>query len=124
MGAKFHAMTSDSEVPYDREGTAQFFAVLIQSEDGCVLIGDGGLLAGVATTYPHLDKSFRTANEIYWWTEGKGNALLKAFEDWAKSKGITKVINSHRHDARNGALQRLYRILGFEPHEHYYIKAI
>lgn len=123
MGEKFHAMSHEVAF-YDPEGAEEFLTALIQSPDGCVYISDTGFISGVMVTYPHLDKSWRTANECFFWAAGNGGDLWNAFEQWAISMNAEQIITSHPHDGREAQLSRLYKIRGYTPHEYYYRKVL
>lgn len=124
MGKQFHAASIDKDIPYDPDGAVSFFKALIGSDMGFVAISETGFVAGLTTTLPQLQKDYLIASECYWWAERDGNDLIKAFERWAKERGASRIVISHRHDTRNAALSRLYRMMGYEPYEHYYMRAI
>jgi len=124
MGRAFHAYSADVEAGFDAEGAASFLTVLIASPDAYVAVDGSRAFVGMMVSYPHLDKAWRTANEIYWWAETPGGDLLSAFEEWGRAKGARKFIMSHRHDNRHAALARLMKMSGYIPHEYYYIKVV
>lgn len=87
MGAAFHA-ASGLPVPFDPQAMSEVCANLIP---GGVFVSGAGMIGGVIA--PALcAPSWRMAVELFWWAEdGKGLALLSAFEAWARENGANEV---------------------------------
>lgn len=67
--------------------TGQTLAGLIASPDGFVAVSDHGFIA--ATITQTIISPDPCAVELGWWAERDGLSLLRAFEEWADSKGAT-----------------------------------
>ena len=122
MGREFVAQSSDAIVPFDEAGTVDMFRSMIDADAACVFISDDGFICGVITALPYLSKKFTVANECFWYAESSGSDLFEAFERWAVQSGASRAIISHRHCSRTPSFERLYRMRGYAPHEHYYVR--
>ena len=80
----------DGPIAVDRPWAAANVAGLIASPDGVVFISDGGFIAG--SLQPTIINPTRIAMEHGWFAaDGSGLRLLKAFEEWARSKGASLI---------------------------------
>lgn len=67
--------------------TGQTLAGLIASPDGFVAVSDHGFIAACITQT--IISPDPVSTELGWWAESGGLSLLKAYEEWADSKGAT-----------------------------------
>lgn len=112
MGRKFHE-AKQSDYDFVEQDTAQFFANVIAG--GVVFVCKNGFIAGVISGAPS-NSHFRTAYEVFWWSEGKSGLKLKrAFEGWAADNGCQEIKFSHPvgEDRVSAILERS----GYEPSE-------
>lgn len=94
MGRRFHE-AKQHRYSFNPTDTAGFFVSLIESPAGVVLVADDGFLAGVLASAPS-NNAWISAFEVFWWSEGRnGLRLMRAFEEWAASKGANEVKFSH-----------------------------
>lgn len=88
MGQKF---SEAAGTPFDKGDVAEFVSALIGSENGAVFVTDGGMIGGVLSP-AYSCKSWLMAVELFWWAEDRqGIRLLKAFEEWAASRGASEI---------------------------------
>ena len=77
-------------IPVDRAWTARTVSKLIGDPAGCVLVTEGGFIAGLIQ--PTIISPAPVAKELGWWaSDGSGLRLLRAFEAWAKEQGADLV---------------------------------
>lgn len=82
-------------------------------------------MIGVVVHPWHFNQSILTATELFWWSEGAyGGALRRAAETRLRDLGVPTVNMACQHHMRSPALERLYRMDGYEPSEHIFIKAL
>lgn len=96
---------------------------LIDLDDGVVFRTPYGALFGHIAPVP-LKLGRRCAVELWWFAEdNSGEALLSAFESWARERGADEIqISSTTY--RAGAVKRKLRARGYEPDEFTYLKVI
>ena len=110
MGRRCHAEKQD-RYPFVERDCEAFFASVIK--DGVVLVHGRGFICGVISGQPS-NVSYRTAYEIFWWSEDRGGArLLAGFEKWAKDEGCDEIAVSHPTSER--AVGRYLRRWGYRP---------
>lgn len=86
-GARFHA-AGGLKMPYSPEKVADLLDGLIAG--GGVFISSTGMIGG-ALVSPYCTDDWKMAVELFWWADGGGMALLRAFEDWARSNGADEI---------------------------------
>lgn len=122
MAEQFFHASPYSGVLFDRPAVQATFYNLI--EHGCVLVTDGGFIAGMLSPLV-FSPEVVVATEIAWWApNGGGTELREAFEEWAKSKGAAAVQMS---TLNNHYAQKLASNLsenGYTPVEVAYLKAL
>jgi hypothetical protein len=122
MGEQFAAAV---DMPYDEQSTAETMLRLMESADGVLLVGHGGMVGGLV--YPaYFNREHRMAQELFWWSEtpGVGRALLAGLENWARGVGAKSLTMLAMADLRADAVGRLYRRQGFRPLENTFVKAL
>lgn len=87
MGRQFHD-ASGMPFNYDPEATAGFLSMLMSR--GVVLVSDTGMIGGMLLP-AYTNPAWQMAVELFWWAEGGGMALLRAFEEWAANEGAQEV---------------------------------
>jgi len=119
MGRRFHA-ASGMPAPFDADATGAVLARLIGG-GGVVLLTDRGCIGGILAPL-WFAPAWRMAVEMFWWAEGDGLALLRAFEAWARAEGAQEVRMTTLH-----ALPRADAIMrrrGYAPVEISYTKVL
>lgn len=77
-------------IAVDRAWTGAQLARLIGADDGAVWVTPSGFLA--AEIAPSMISPTRVAHEHGWWAQdGQGMRLLRAYLEWAKTKGAEIV---------------------------------
>ena len=113
----------------NRESIVSTLENLIESDDGVVLITEGGMVG--ALCYP---KFFNTdsvlAQEMFWWVDEKhrGNGiaggLLTGLEEWARGKSADELIMIAVDRLEGGKVGKIYRKRGYKPFERSYSKEL
>lgn len=97
---------------YAPESFEQTLLGMIENPDAAVILHDKGMIGGII--YPHfLNSNHKIAQEVFWWAEGNGADLMRAFEFWAESSGAKEVHMSCLDHLRADALARVYRSNGY-----------
>lgn len=90
----------DGPIAVDRDWTGGVLRQLLASPSGCVFVSEGGFIAGMIQ--PTVISPAPVAKELGWWaSDGSGLRLLRAFEAWAKERGVTLVQLSTAPDGLN-----------------------
>lgn len=130
--AREFARESPYAKSWDKEKSATWIKNAIESDQMCMLVAEdedgyivGGLL-GVATEL--FMSTEKIASELAWFTtkteRGKpsGLRLMKAFEDWGRSIGATKLVMADLRQVQE--MDKLYKRKGFTEMERSYVKEI
>jgi hypothetical protein len=113
MGRAFHEMAA---VPmgYSQDAISRLVQSMIDHPDAVVIMSDTGVIGGQILP-AYCDPEWKIAVELFWWANGGGMKLLRAFEGWAKDIGAHEIRMSSM-----AALPRAERILtlaGYRPAE-------
>lgn len=114
---------------YDPESFADTARKIINGDvEGTFLIADGGMAASIFYSL-YVNRLVRAAQELFWYAipayrNGLGRMLLDALEQDAKGSGIQLFFGTSTAGLRDEAINRLYRMRGFEPAEHTHIKRL
>ncbi len=128
MGRAFHEASAYRDFGFDEKTFGNCARKLMQDFTGILLV-DGqtpqGMIGGIA--YPmYFNARHWAAQELFWWVEpahrGRGKALLKAFEDWARGCGAHSI-QMIALDAMK-PVDNLYLRAGYSPAERYYIRSL
>lgn len=131
LAYEFSKEGPDHLKPFEKDLVEERLTNAIDNEDYVVLVLDvngsleGGLV-GVCVAPWMMSEKF--AVELAWFVrksarDGRGAIkMVKAYEAWAKSKGITKVFMSDLTKLQG--LEKLYNRLGYSLSETSYIKEI
>lgn len=119
LGKRFHQASPWSETPFDPYKMKTVLLEMIADEDAVVIMHDKGVIGGSIIT-PYFNNTL-IAQELFWYAEEEGMALLKAFEAWGYVEGA-EMISMAGTGIRPKALDRLYKRSGYEPRETFYVK--
>lgn len=127
MGERFITKAWEPRgIPYDEESCTELLTGLMGN--GILLVAeDGRGMIGVVVHPWHFNKHAITATELFWWCEPgckAGKALKAEAERLAREAGATTINMACEHHMRSPALERLYRMDGYDPSEHIFIKDI
>lgn len=114
----YHPMTS--LYPREPEAVEAMLSKLIADENCVLLVHDRGAIGGVLNPL-WCAPSVKVATELFWWAEMGGRPLMKAFEDWARSKGAD-VLNMIAIIGRKDVTP-LYDRAGYSPVELSFVRA-
>lgn len=120
MTEVFHA-ASGMPFAFDRAAMAEVLARLIASDDATVLMTQRGLIGGMLNT-AYCAPSWVYAVEMFWWSQGDGLALLRAFEEWAQQAGANEIRMTSL--AALPRADRILRHVGYSPAEISYSKVL
>lgn len=130
MGEAFFAESCFSDlVRFDPESFADTARKIINGDvDGSFLVAEGGMAASVFYSL-YVNRLVRAAQELFWYAvpekrNGLGRMLLNALELDAQLKGVNLFMGTATAGLRDEAVGRLYRMRGFNPAEHTYIKRL
>jgi GNAT superfamily N-acetyltransferase len=71
-----------------------------------------------------------TGQEMVWWVRDGyrntkvGHQLFKSLEDWAKARGLKRLLTAHYHNEHTDKMRKLYDRHGYKPVEYNYIKEL
>jgi GNAT superfamily N-acetyltransferase len=132
MAKAFHKESPYKDMlPWDNKKVEQTIRSGIANENTCVFVlEDGGELVGMlgAVYTEAFFSAAKVAAELSWWVdpEYRGRkesvGLVKAYENWAKSKGV-KAVNMMDLTLLN-ELGPLYEKLGYTKYETTYVKVL
>jgi hypothetical protein len=123
LGAKLHAVSPFAFIPFDPETVEGLMTALIEDEDAAVFItqaGDG--MIGVNAYPTLLNRTVKIAQEAFWWCDGPDAlALLDAAKIWASERGCAAMTMGALDDDRVRLMARLYRRMGFNGVERFFL---
>lgn len=117
-----------ARVPFDAEHFTRLAELLRTQGRLFVAVRESrvvGMLGVLVLNHPISNE--RVGNEIVWWVDPEARslnawrALFRDAERWAREVGAVRMQFGAYHDDR---LERLYRHLGYDPHEVVYEKAL
>ena len=113
------ARAVDGPQKVDRLRTGQVLAALITNPDALVLVADGGFIAGVIEQTVISPEP--VAIELGWYAQrGHGQALLLAFEAWARERGARLV----KMSCAGGRVQAMLEGAGYRMAELQMVKGL
>ena len=120
MGEAFHA-AGQLPCAFNLDAMASVLQTMIEADSAVVLMTERGVIGG-AINPAYCDPSWTYAVELFWWAQGDGLKLLRAFEGWAQQAGakelrMTSLATLPRAD-------RLLRCVGYAPAEVSYSKVM
>ncbi len=133
MGRKFHAAADAGDIPpFDERSFVRTVTWMIDGPTGILLVIDQSGVQGMAggLVYPTwFNLACQLGQEIFWWAEpqvrGKESLeLRRAFESRTRALGATSGIMLSLAGMRDEAMARLYRMEGYRPMEHTFIKRL
>lgn len=114
MGREFYRVAWRDKA-YDPDATAAGLAVMI--EQGGVFVSERGMIGGLLSPV-WCAPSRMIAVELFWWSrDGQGEALLDAFEAWAREAGAEEVRMSNVCGLRGEAVAKKLTARGYAPCE-------
>lgn len=124
MGAKMAAKAKlDAHIGYDRKSVAQTLEFLINNPDGILICDDDGMIGGLCHPHP-FNLKVKVGQELFYYSEGNGKALLDECEAQARKLGVKFWTMICEETMRPKAVGRLYEKRGYVPLEHSYIKEL
>lgn len=110
------------EVGWDDESVRSLLGMLIDSDDGILLVGKASIFGGLVFPHP-FNNSVKIFQELFWRSEGfEGLKLLAEGEKLAKARGATRFLMLDI--ATMPDLEKLYTRLGYRLAERTFIKEI
>lgn len=116
-GRQFHAISPYAGLPYAPERVAETVRGLMES--GVVLISETGMAAAVMAPLWFADGL--AAQEVFWWGDA---SLRQGLEDWARANGCTTFSMICLENEKAPVMARLYRMQGYRPCEHHFVKVL
>lgn len=114
----YHPLTS--QFPHDLLAIETMLRRLIEGEDAALLMHERGAIGGIIAPM-WCSPDVRVANELFWWSEGNGMSLMKAFEAWAGEHGA-QVVNMVMIVGKRD-VSPIYDRAGYTPVELSYVRA-
>jgi len=105
----------------DLGAVSAVFAMAATDGTSITALHDHGFICGTLTA-PWWNPQVVIAEELCWWAERDGMALLKHFETWAEGMGAHKVVMAHL--PKNERLDPIYRRRGYERVDSKYVRAL
>jgi len=95
---------------------------MMADPDAVIIMHDGGVIGG------HIMNPFFShewaAQEMFWYAELGGGALLEAFEAWAYSEGAELVSMAGLGGPKEKTIRKLYERKGYEARETFFVKTL
>lgn len=120
MGKAFHA-AAILPCAFDLNAMGAVLQAMIEADSAAVLMTDSGVIGG-AINPAYCDPTWLYAVELFWWAQGDGLKLLRAFERWAQNAGAKEIRMTSL--ATLPRADRLLRCVGYAPAEVSYSKVI
>lgn len=134
MGRNFHQAAGWGDVAeYDPESISATLAAMIDSQDMILLVAeqDGEVvgMAGGAMSPLYFNHAHRIGQELFYWINpgsrnGIGKLLLDALEAAARECGCNSWVMVALDKVNPEATGRLYRMRGYRPAEHNWIRRL
>lgn len=120
MGEKFATKAGlDEHCGYDPQSMELTFRAMIERDEFCLFIGEGGAIGGMKAPHP-FNHAVTMADELFWWSEGReGLRLLDAYEEWAAGSIIRMTALEAVNPDRMG---KFYERRGYRPLERAFVR--
>lgn len=123
LGARFLA-ASHWDVKTDLADLEASLRALIEQDHTALFHTEGGMI-GLGLSPLYFNRAVSVAVEIFFWAEdGKGDALRRAAERWAKAKGARSIHMGAHLPGPVDRLENLYRRAGYVPFGRSYSKGL
>lgn len=128
MGERFAEATGLSDIiPYDAATVENLFRLLIDGDNGILLITDGGAVG--ALMFPAMiNANHITAQELFWWVDpdkrGHGVRLMRALEEAARERGAQSLMMSTIGALDNDGLAAFYERNGYRRADRNFLGAL
>jgi hypothetical protein len=111
--ARVHHAKMTGLPPLDDDSFLATARGAIEAKTTVILMTDGGSICGGVHPF-YFNRAVSAGVECWWHAEdGLGRETLRAFEEWARSMGASRVVMSGDATHRTEALQRVLRICGY-----------
>lgn len=111
-----------AEVGWDDDSVRGLLGMLIDNEDGILLVGKASIFGGLVFAHP-FNNVVRVFQELFWRSEGiEGLRLLREGERLAKARGASRFLMLDI--ATMPDLERLYTRQGYRLAERTFIKEL
>lgn len=123
LGVKLLAASPFAFIPFDPETVSELMAALIADENAAIFVtGDLSGMIGVNAYPTLLNRSYKLAQEAFWWCDGpEALGLLEAAKAWAGDQGCVAITMGALDDERAPLMARLYRRMGFNGVERFFL---
>lgn len=109
-------------VGWDDASVERLLGVLIDNDDGLLLVGNRTILGGLAFPHP-FNNAVKVWQELFWRSHGfEGVKALKMAEEWMRERGVTRSLMIGIDTMPD--VSALYMRLGYRPAERTFIKEI
>lgn len=124
LGERFHALSPWRDRPFDRAATEQTVRALIAAPTAAMLFNGSGILGGILS--PIYFGGGIVAQELFWFADRDGRALLDAFEAWAKANGADGILMIHLTlgEREDRVMSRMYERRGYGLREKHFYKEL
>jgi GNAT superfamily N-acetyltransferase len=124
MGRRFHEFSPWRDRPFSNDATLEMLQRITDSEDAVLFTNGSGILGGVVA--PIYFGGGTVAQELFWFADKGGRALLDAFEAWAKERGADGILMislalDERTDQR---MSKIYERRGYRLRERNFYKEV
>lgn len=109
---------------YDPACAEQMLRQMVLDDSAVLLVNDNVTAMIGGLVYRHFFNTEMVAQELFWWANGGGLKLLDAFEEWAKSKGATKILMVCLDAIQPERVAKIYTRRGYAPLEHTFARTI
>lgn len=118
LARAFHALGVWSHAPLDIEAVQATFEQQAETETGFLAYSKQALIMGMIAPV-WFSPGTNIGIELIWYSRNPadGQAMRRAFEEWATAKGVSEVQFSCMANEREAGVRRLFRQAGFEPIE-------
>jgi len=122
LGLLFHAKSPYSVMTYDPERVALTLESALESG---VVVVHGHPIDGMAAAIkgPMWFADAYAAQEVFLWGRG-GKEMREALEEWAREQGCETFSMVCLENDRMPTVARMYRMAGYRPTEHHFVKAL
>jgi hypothetical protein len=116
-GSEFHAASPYADIPYAPERVEATLRQVMQT--GIVLVSETGMAA--AMLGPLWFSEGVAAQELFWWGDA---GLRDGLEEWARENGASLFAMVCLENEKAPVLCRFYRMQGYRPVEHHFLKVL
>lgn len=115
LGRQFLAYSPHNWIPLDEDAFRRSATDMIE-RSGAIFLSEDGFIGGVMVPC-YFNPTVFMASELFWFARESGQALLKAFEEWAAEAGASVICTSGLVDGHEKAIRRVFRANGYQASE-------